>query len=394
VNSRLAAALDYRARGYAPLPLDPSGNKQPYFAALERVHGSSSWTQLAARLASDPEIRAWFEYDPNANVGIICGQASGGLVVADFDRLVSADEFQHPPTVIGQAKRGPHIYFKVDGPFSTTATPWGELRGDGSYVVAPPSIHESGHRYSWLVGPAECGLAPLAALKAEGLRPEAGTQAEVPLPVYPAGAGPSTIGGDGSALARLEPAVTSALRVLGIHGSPGRKFSCVLPGHGPDRHYSAALHRGPDGIWRYRDFHHHADPGTLTLAEVRASREAGRVLQLAAPSQSRWYRRLFYEAGVLSAHPVPLELPPGLSAPARRLADGFALLIALRELRDGGPAPYTRAFAGPWCGIGERQAGEGIVELLRAGVLVKSDQHGRMNLYLLASAEQTRRKVG
>ena len=220
MNSRLAAALDYRARGYAPLPLDPSGNKQPYFAALERVHGSSSWTQLAARLASDPEIRAWFEYDPNANVGIICGQASGGLVVADFDRPVSADEFQHPPTVIGQAKRGPHIYFKVDGPFSTTATPWGELRGDGSYVVAPPSIHESGHKYAWIVRPDDCPLAPLDALKAEGLRPEAGTQAEVPLPKYPQSTDPPAIGGDGSTLARLDRAVSAALGVLGIDAPP------------------------------------------------------------------------------------------------------------------------------------------------------------------------------
>jgi len=134
--------------------------------------------------------------------------------------------------------------------------------------------------------------------------------------------------------------------VLGIHGSPGRKFSCVLPGHGPDRHYSAALHRGPDGIWRYMDFHRPSDPASLTLAEVRASRAAGQVVCLRAPSQSRWYRRLFYEAGVLPAQPQPIELPPGLSSEALRLADGFALLLAVRELSDGGPAPYTRSFAG------------------------------------------------
>jgi len=139
VNARLAAALDYRARSWAPLPLDPSGNKQPHFAALECVHGSSSWTPLAARPASDPEIRAWFEHDPSANVGIICGQASRGLVVADFDRPVSAGELQHPPTVIAEAKRGPHIYFQAPGRVDTTETAWGELRGEGSYVVAPPS---------------------------------------------------------------------------------------------------------------------------------------------------------------------------------------------------------------------------------------------------------------
>ena len=211
--------------------------------------------------------------------------------------------------------------------------------------------------------------------------------------MYPAGTGPSTIGGDGSALARLEPAVTSALRVLGIDAPLGRKFSCVLPGHQPDRHPSAALHRGPDGIWRYKDFHRPCDPDTLTLAEVCASRAAGRVTQLRGPSQARWYRRLFYEAGVLPAPLRPLELPPGLSGEARRLAHGFALLLALRELADGGPTPYTRSFAGPWCGMGERQAGEGITELRRAGVLVKAAQQGAMNLYLPVRGAQSRREA-
>ena len=392
MNARLAAALDYRARGWAPLPLHPDGKKQPHFAALERVHGSSAWKPFATRPASEPEIRAWFEVDPGANVGIICGQASGGLVVADFDRPATPREVWHPPTVVVEAKRGPHVYFQAQGPVATTGTSWGDLRGDGSYVVAPPSVHESGHEYRWLIKPGEHTLAPLDALITDG-RPEAGTQAEVLLPVYPEGGGPSLIGGDGSTLARLDSAVSAALPVLGIDRSLGRKFSCVLPGHGPDRHPSAALHRGPDGIWRYKDFHRPSDPASLTLAEVLASRKAGRVMQLSAPSQARWYRRLFYEAGILAAHPARLELPPGLSAVARRLADGFTLLLALRELSDGGPAPYSRSFAGPWCGVGERRAGEGIAELVRAGVLWKADRHGPLNLYVLADAVQSRQEA-
>jgi hypothetical protein len=395
VNARLVAALAYRARGWATLPLDPSGNKQPHFCALERVHGSRAWKPLARRPASEPEIRAWFGVDDEANVGIICGQPSAGLVVADFDRPARASDAAHPPTVVARARRGPHIYFQAAGHVETTATAWGELRGDGAYIVAPPSLHESGHEYGWLIRPDDCPLAPLDAFNAGGLRPEVGTEAEVLLPVYPADTGALPIGGGGSALAKLEYAVSAAARVLGIDAPLGSKFSCVLPGHGPDRRPSAALHRGPDGVWRYMDFHRLSDPSSLTLAEVRASRGAGRVVQLRAPSQARWYRRLFYEAGMLSSRPVPLEPPPGLSAGARQLAQGFALLLALRDLNDGddGPAPYSRAFAGPWCGMGERQAGEGIAELVRAGVLIKSSQHGRMNLYRPASAVQTRREA-
>lgn len=392
-SARLAAALDYRARGWTPLPLSPSGNKQPHFSVLERVYGSPKWKQLVARPPSEPEIRAWFECDPGANVGIICGQVSGGLVVADIDRPANTRDLRHPATVIAQARRGRHLYFQAVGPVETTATTWGELRGEGSYVVAPPSVHESGHEYEWVIGLNECGLAPLDALDAEGLHPRAGTQAEVPLPRYPRGTDFAPIGGDGPALARLDHAVSAALRVLGIPAPLGRKFSCVLPDHGPDRHPSAALHRGPDRIWRYIDFHRPGDPVSLTLAEVRASREAGRLVRLPGPSQSRWYRRLFYEAGVLPAHPVPLDLPPGLSPVARRLADGFALLLAIRELSDGGPAPYARSFAGPWCGVGERQAGEGIRELVRARVLWQADRHGPLKLYKLADAVQSRREV-
>lgn len=387
---RLHAALSYRARGWAVLPLHPSGNKEPHCAALERVHGSPKWKPLTARPASEPEIRAWFEHDPETNLGIITGQPSGRLVVADVDKPDKARDLRHPPTAIAQARRGPHVYLHADGPFGTTGTPWGELRGDGSYAVAPPSIHESGHEYAWLVRPEEASLASLDALQVETPPTEGGTQVEVPLPRYPEGVEP--LPGTGGDLARLDHAVTAALPVLGIDAPLGRKFSCVLPGHGPDRHPSAATHRGPDGIWRYMDFHRPSDPHSLTLAEVRASRSAGRIVRLAGPSQARWYRRLFHEAGVLPAHPKLPELPAELSPGASQLAKGFALLLALRELDDNGPAPYTRRFASAWCGMGERQAGEGLKELVGAGVLVKAEEHGLLWLFEFAQSER-RRKV-
>jgi len=394
MNPRLAAALDYRARGFALLPLDPKGKKQPHFAALKRVHGSSTWKPLAARPASEPEIHAWFEVDPDANLGIICGPSSGGLVVADIDRPANARGLGHPPTPTVRTNRGFHLYFQAADRVDTTATAWGELQGEGSYVVAPPSFHQSGHEYAWLIGLDDCAIAPLETLEAERLRPEAPTQAEVLLPRGATTTEAVGIGGDGSALARLDKAVSAALTVLGIDARLGAKasgkFSCVLPGHGPDRNPSAALHRGRDGVWRYKDFHRPSDPGTLTLAEVRASREAGRIIGLKAPSQSRWYQRLFYEAGFLPARPAPLHVPPGLSPTAHRLADGFALLLALRALRDDGPAPYTRSFAGPWCGTGEDRAGEGIAELVREGVLVEARRHGRTRLYRLADETQAR----
>lgn len=384
--SALAAALDYRARGWAVLPIESSG-KRPHFDAIERVHGTSAWSPLAARPATEPEIRAWYEHDPDANVGIILGQPSGGLVVADVDRPRQTRGLRHPPTAIVQAKRGPHIYLRASGKLTTIDTPYGELRGDGSYVVAPPSQHESGHEYYWLVDPIECEAAPVEDLLSRSDQ-YVGTQAAVLLPMYPEGVTPLlTKGGD---LAKLDSAVQAAIRTWGVTIPLGKRFSCVLPGHGPDRDPSASLFRGRDDVWRYRDWHagKHDTPPWLTLADVHASRSAGRVMTLSAPSQARWYRRLFFDAGLIAVDVMQVLVPDGCSAAARKVAEGFGLLLGIRNLTDGGPAPFTRTFAAAWCGIGERQAGDGITELLDAGVIHKAGRYGRTNLYLPGRVEQ------
>jgi len=384
VSRTLEEALALAGRGWATLPIEPGarGGKEPNFRVLERVYSTTTWSLLAQRPACSAEIRGWFEADPDANVGVILGQASGGLVVADVDRpRIAAQKLRHPPTPVAKTRRGFHAYFRAHRPTATTGTSWGELRGDGSYVVAPPSTHRSGHNYHWLVPPGEAALADLEHVHGEGLvgepSPEAG----------PAGAEATFAGGDVSSLAGLDGAVQAALETMGVQGALGRKFSCVLPGHGPDHHPSAAMHRGPDGVWRYMDFHRPSDPHSLTLAEVRASRGAGKIERLRGPSQARWYWRLFWEAGLIAVHQPPLPVPrqgrgtSALSEEAVKVGEGFMLLQALRDLSDGGPTPYTTRFASGWCSISKDSAWKSIGELLEAGVLVKVGRHRRMNLY-------------
>jgi hypothetical protein len=394
----LEHALAYRTRGWALLPLRPGG-KEPHFGALERVHGTAEWKPLGVRRATGPEIRGWLEHDPAANVGVICGQPSGGLVVADVDRPDLARGLSHPATPCVRSSRGWHLYLQAQGRAESRRVRWGELCGEGRYMALPPSVHESGIEYDWRIGLDECDLAPFDALLDDGrplgaVEDESGPESEVLLtryaperdtstiPVRPADH-PRDLPSTGEALARLDPAVTAAMATMGVHAQLGRKFSCILPGHGPDLNPSAAVVRGGDGVWRYFDHHRKADPPTLTLAEVRASRGAGRVVRLDAPSQAQWYRRLFFEAGLLTIALPRLELPKGLSAAARVAAEGYALLLALRELGDGGPAPFTRRFAAAWCGVGEHQAGDAIAELRRARVFRTAGRHGLMNLYVL-----------
>ena len=59
---------------------------------------------------------------------------------------------------------GRHLWFKYTGPIQSTAAkiaPGIDTRGDGGYVIAPPSIHESGRAYVWSVDSVdELAIAP------------------------------------------------------------------------------------------------------------------------------------------------------------------------------------------------------------------------------------------
>jgi hypothetical protein len=388
---RVQFALSYLDRGWSVLPLQ-AGGKKPHFGALERVNGTTDWSLLRQRPASKVEVRAWYEHDPYADLGVILGN---GHLVFDVDHPARARALRHPPTPCVRTGRGWHLHFSTDPSRATPTRRFnaGELRGEGSYVKAPPSIHESGVEYEWRIPLDDVPLAPIEALSDRGqsLFPpshtEAGVvpqvealpQAEVLLPTV---RGEVAAGAD--QLAQSDAAVSAALVTMGVNVPLGRKFRCVLPGHGPDADPSASLLRGRDGVWRYFDHHRRAEPPTLTLAEVRASRGAGQVVRLKGPSQARWYRRLFYEAGFIPARVPRLVLPDGTSPVARRVGESFALLLALRESRGWPGAPFTPGFAAAWSGMSESQASGAIKELRGLGVFIVCGQHGRMNLYEFA----------
>lgn len=143
------AALEYRALGWSVMPV--SVHKKP---TLGR------WGAYQSSPASERTIARWFGPKATgsnvAGVGIILGAVSGGLAVRDYDEPGSYEAWRdrHPdhaatlPTV--RTARGFHVYFKAPG-CKTRKYPDGELRGEGAYVVAPPSQHESGAVYEWLI---------------------------------------------------------------------------------------------------------------------------------------------------------------------------------------------------------------------------------------------------
>lgn len=117
----------------------------------------SDW-QKAATTDKD-QIRRWWKKWPSANIAILTGTRSG-LVVVDFDddpkakellKFCLHDERLNQTRIIKTGSGGAHIYFRHPGTEvgnRTRMLPGIDLRGDGGYVVAPPSSHGSGNLYS------------------------------------------------------------------------------------------------------------------------------------------------------------------------------------------------------------------------------------------------------
>lgn len=158
------AAREYIERGWAVIPLAPR-RKEP-----ATRHGLSDWTD------NPEQADVWWgqgDYEgrgnPAYNVGIVCGQVSGGLVVLDIDEGGEAAmrdwETAHSPlpeTVTAiTGSGGRHLFYRASREVRPSVN--GELhvdvRGDGSYVVAPPSIHPNGESYEWGISPDDMEVA-------------------------------------------------------------------------------------------------------------------------------------------------------------------------------------------------------------------------------------------
>jgi len=156
----LAAALDYSAKGVAVFPCHPE-TKRPLIA---RGFKDAS--------ADPATIRAWWERWPTAMIGAPTGSSLGAWVldVDDADAFEAARErlgLKLPETRRCITGKGFHLHFRFDpdcpvrnaqcrGDKDTGAKVWpfkqlpgAEVRGEGGYVILPPSIHPSGRRYEW-----------------------------------------------------------------------------------------------------------------------------------------------------------------------------------------------------------------------------------------------------
>ena len=104
----------------------------------------------------EKEIRRWWATWPDANIGIATG---GGLVVLDVDPRHDGDsslealEGEYGEIVTRSVRTGGgglHLYLQGDLPSRGAFRPGLDLKAEGGYVVAPPSLHVSERQYKWM----------------------------------------------------------------------------------------------------------------------------------------------------------------------------------------------------------------------------------------------------
>lgn len=116
-------------------------------------------------------IRKWWKRWPDANVGIATGSVSG-FDILDVDarnrgldslRWLQEQYGALPPTpTVHSGRGGRHCYFLASGLNNGVGVADGiDIRGNGGYIVAVPSLHPTGKQYAWADGlnPTEVPLA-------------------------------------------------------------------------------------------------------------------------------------------------------------------------------------------------------------------------------------------
>jgi hypothetical protein len=217
----LRAAIAYAAAGLSVIPI--AGDKRPVM----------DWKPYQSRAAAPAEITAWFGQRRYPNLGLVCGRVSGGLLVLDFDHQAAdtyrlwreqAAPLSYRLPVVATGK-GLHVYLRTAEPpgnrklaVDQEKRPLIETRGEGGYVLAPPSRHPSGKLYGWLRGgppipelSADETAFVVVAAQAFDQRPARAAQASTPKKTRPA------LGGNNAAratndAARLESYAAAVLR--------------------------------------------------------------------------------------------------------------------------------------------------------------------------------------
>ena len=136
-KSLIKSAKDFAKAGYSIIPVcgdsNPSQPKKPAIA----------WRRFQREIMPAGEIESSFGREVTA-LGVVCGQVSR-LLVIDFDDCAGYQKFcrrfpQLAATRTVKTRRGFHLYFRTSQKVPSHHFEGGDVKGERSYVVAPPSV--------------------------------------------------------------------------------------------------------------------------------------------------------------------------------------------------------------------------------------------------------------
>ncbi len=259
-DEKQALAMRYLEAGISIVPIQP-GTKNPYFDLLPRDEKQKAiWEPYKSRLATEKEISKWFQQE--CGIGIIGGAVSGGLLIIDFESIEAFEQWQSYALMVVDATilqsmpivetgKGRHVYLRCEEPGKNRklATQGKntliETRGEGGYVLAPPTIHPSGKTYTTIHG----DLTNIPHIPMEYVHALLGAARAVSPPVFPLSGKPTQNGnGNGNVIDTFNATYTLE-DILTQHGytraginrlvRPGGEKSSVILSEGRSIHFNS-----------------------------------------------------------------------------------------------------------------------------------------------------------
>ena len=128
--------------------------------AREKKPAIKDWqTEATNEIA---KIKKWLSQFPDMNVGIVTGKASN-IFIVDIDQKnggletleqLKKEGFSFDTLCVKTGGGGYHFYYKCPGnkeiKNKTGILKGIDIRGQGGFIVAPPSIHKSGNKYEFI----------------------------------------------------------------------------------------------------------------------------------------------------------------------------------------------------------------------------------------------------
>jgi hypothetical protein len=160
-----AEVAAYAAAGWAILPLHsaPAGRctcgNEDCASPAKHPRTSNGFKDASTEL---DQLAVWWKRWPGSNVGIA---VPGTHVVVDIDGPAGMEalaDYELPLTAFAETGKGYHLVYTTDVPIrpKVAVLDHVDIRGEGSYIVAAPSVHSNGKAYKWITPLADAMPAP------------------------------------------------------------------------------------------------------------------------------------------------------------------------------------------------------------------------------------------